>query len=284
MANIPSRIEARLSGGIKRFQPILTSAKSRDVNESDTSIIVTDILSEVLGYDKYSEITSEHSIRGTYCDLATVLDGKTQLLIEVKAIGLELKDANVKQALDYAANKGVDWVLLTNGEFWRVYRVLFNKPIDCELVFEFNFLTIDSKDPEHMERLFVLAKEGWLKKALSDLHLQRQALNKFLIAAAIVSDPVLDVVRRELRRVCPDVKILSSQIQEVLLSEVLKREVVEGDKAEEAKKKLVKCSNRTLRNKAEKPVEAESPTDSLGSPVQPSHDATEPPPPNPLGK
>ena len=49
---IPSRIVDRLAGGLKRFQPILASAKSRDVNESDTSMIITDVLAEIFGYDK----------------------------------------------------------------------------------------------------------------------------------------------------------------------------------------------------------------------------------------
>jgi len=40
------------------------------VSEADTITLVKDLLSEVLGYDKYAELTSEHSIRGTYCDLA----------------------------------------------------------------------------------------------------------------------------------------------------------------------------------------------------------------------
>src|SRR6267378_1042283 len=138
MPQVPGKVAARLSAAIKRFQPIIASAKSRDVNESDTVIIVTDMLSEIFGYDKYSEITSEHAIRGTFCDLAISLEGKVQLLVEIKAIGLELKDAFVKQAIDYAANKGVDWVLLTNGVMWRIYKVSFSKPIDQELVAEFN--------------------------------------------------------------------------------------------------------------------------------------------------
>src|SRR6185295_334860 len=121
---LPTRIVDRLSSGLKRFQPVLASAKSRDVNESDTSMIVTDMLAELFGYDKYSEVTRELCIRGTYCDLATRLDGKFQMIIEVKAIGLELKDAHVKQAVDYAANLGVEWVALTNGNLWRVYRVI----------------------------------------------------------------------------------------------------------------------------------------------------------------
>ncbi len=107
MANVPSRIADRITSGIKRFQPILAAAKSRDVGESDTVTIVVDMLSDVFGYDKYSEITSEHAIRGTFCDLATKIDGVLQLLIEVKAIGLELKDQHVKQAVDYASNQAL---------------------------------------------------------------------------------------------------------------------------------------------------------------------------------
>jgi predicted type IV restriction endonuclease len=252
MANIPSRVETRLINGIKRFQPVLISAKTRDVNESDTVIIVTDILQEIFGYDKYSEITSEHAIRGTYCDLATTLEGKIQFLIEVKAIGLELKDAHVKQAVDYAANKGVEWVVLTNGCVWRVYKVTFNKPIGQELVFEFDILTLDPKNASHLEMLFVLTKEGWLKQVLGELHQKRQILNKFVIAAVCQSEPVIDVIRRELRRFCSDVKIQPEQITEVLLSEVLKREVVEGEKADEAQKKLSRSANKMLRAKADK--------------------------------
>lgn len=252
MANIPSKVEARLQSGIKRFQPIIISAKNRDVNESDTVIIVTDMLQEVFGYDKYSEITSEHAIRGTYCDLATTLDGKIQFLIEVKAVGLELKDTYIKQAVDYAANKGTDWVVLTNGHVWRVYKVSFTKPIDQELVYQFNFLALDPKNSDHLEMLFVITKEGWLKQVLGELHQKRQVLSKFVIAAVCQTDAVIDVIRRELRRLCSDVKIQPEQVREVLLTDVLKREVVEGDKACEAQKKLTRSANKMLRIKTEK--------------------------------
>ncbi len=104
MAAIPAKVRDRLVTGLKRYQPVLVSARARDVNESDTVTIITDILSDVLGFDKYSEITSEYAIRGTYVDLAIKVDGKLNTLIECKAIGLDLKDNHVKQAVDYAAN------------------------------------------------------------------------------------------------------------------------------------------------------------------------------------
>jgi predicted type IV restriction endonuclease len=250
MAKVPNRVADRLSAALKRFQPIVQSAKSRDVNESDTVIIVTDLMSELFGYDKYSEITSEYSIRSTFCDLATKIDGKTQCLIEVKAIGLDLKDSHTKQAVDYAANEGVEWVALTNGAQWKVYKVIFSKPINQELVVDFDILELSHKRDEDIETLFLLAREGFQKSALGDYSEQREALSRFCIAAMLQTETILDVVRRELRRMSPDVRIDNEQIKNVLLQEVLKRDVLEGEKADEARKKVAKSAHRALRAKA----------------------------------
>lgn len=253
MATISSKTKDRLMAGIKRFQPILTLAKTRDVNESDTVTIVTDMLAEVFGFDKYSEITSEYIIRGTFVDLAIKIDGVLQILIEVKAIGLELKDSFVKQAVDYAANQGVEWVVLTNGADWHVYRVSFGKPINQELVLAIDFLTLNAKSAADLESLYLLTKEGISKSMLGEYHAQRQALSRFFIGATILSDPVLDVIRRELRRMSPDVKIDTEQIKTVLMQDVFKRDVVEGEKADEARRKIARSVARTLR-KATKPA------------------------------
>jgi hypothetical protein len=243
---IPSRVSERLAAGVKRFQPILSAAKSRDVNESDTSMIVTDVLADVFGYDKYSEVTRELCIRGTYCDLATRIDGKFQMIIEVKAIGLELKDAHVKQAVDYAANLGVEWVALTNGNLWRVYRVIFAKPIDAELVLDIDLLDLNSKSADHLESVYLLTRESMLKSGLYAYHDHLQATNKFYLAAVVLSDPVLETVRRELRRLS-DAKVEIDDLREALKLEVLKREVIEGEKADGARKKVSKAAGKMLR-------------------------------------
>ncbi len=252
MAKVPSKISERIVSGIKRFQPILASAKSRDVGESDTVTIIVDMLAEILGYDKYSEITSEHAIRGTFCDLATKIDGVLQMLIEVKAIGLELKEAHVKQAVDYAANQGVDWVVLTNGIVWKVYKVTFAKPIDQELVIDIDFCALNSRNSKDVESLFLLCKEGWIKSVLGEFHTQKQALSRFFRGALLMSVPVLQVLRRELRRLSPDVRVETDEILSVLTSEVIKREVTEGDQAKEASKKIAKVAAKTLRTKKAK--------------------------------
>lgn len=247
MASIPKKVAERLVSGIKRYQLILAAAKSRDIGEADTVTIIKDMLGDVFGYDKYSELTSEFAIRGTYCDLATKIDGVLQTLIEVKAIGLDLKDQHVKQAIDYAANQGVDWVLLTNGMCWRVYRLTFSKPIDQELVVDIDFSTLNPRSEHDLELLYLWCKEGWQRSVLGEYHTQRQALSRFFVGAMLQTDPVLEVIRRELRRISPDVRIDIDQIKSVLLSEVIKREVIEGDKADEARKKIAKATSKALR-------------------------------------
>jgi hypothetical protein len=283
MPILPKRVAERLAAGVKRFQPILAAAKARDVGESDTVTIIKDMLADVFGYDKYSEVTSEHAIRGTYCDLATKIEGTLQTLIEVKAIGLELREAHVKQAIDYAANQGVDWVLLTNGIAWRVYHVIFAKPIDQELVVELDFCALNPKLESDLELLYLWCKEGWVKSVLGEYHIQKQALSRFFVGAMILTDPILDVIRRELRRVSPEVKIETEQIRAVLISEVIKREVQEGDKADEARRKIAKIQNKqkaaAAALKDSKPA-ADSgavltlPTEALAAVVQPEPEGT----------
>jgi len=269
---MPSRVAERLSSGLKRFQPVLASAKARDVNESDTSMIVTDVLAEVFGYDKCSEITRELCIRGTFCDLATRIDGEFQLLIEVKAIGLDLKEAHLKQAVDYAANQGVEWVALTNGHIWKVFRVIFAKPINAELVLEIDLLTLSHKNAVAMEGVYLLTRESMLKSGLHAHHDQVQATNKFFLAAVVLSDAVLETLRRVLRRLS-DVRLDVNEIRNALKQEVIKREVLEGEKADAARKRVGRASSKSLRTSREKapsstfddPVAlAEVPDDAVG--------------------
>ncbi len=244
MHTIPIRVADRLRSSLKEFQKIVQSAKSRDVNESDTVVIVTDMLSAVFGYDKYSEVTSELNIRGARCDLAIKTDGKIQSLIEVKAIGTELKDTHTRQAVDYCANSGIEWVTLTNSARWLIYRVIFGKPVDQELILDFDLLDLNPKKDEDLVKCYLLAKEGWNKSALEEFDVQRQALSRFSLGAVLISDPILKLVRRQLKNMSPAAKFDLEQIKTVLMHEVLKREVIEGEKADEARKRVARANYR----------------------------------------
>jgi predicted type IV restriction endonuclease len=255
MANIPSKVESRIKEALKRFQPVIEQAKARDVGEADTSTLVKDILAELFGYDKYSEITAEYQIKSTYCDLAIKIEGKLALLIEVKSINSELKEAQIKQAVDYGANQGVEWVVLTNAQCWQIYKITFGQPIGHELLVGLDFNNMAAKSKENLEALFLLTREAQGKSLLDEYHQQRQALSRFILGAAVLSEPVINVIRRELKRLSPDVRIEADEIAHVLTEEVIKREVLEGERATDAKRKVSKSSAKSLRAKPDKPVE-----------------------------
>jgi predicted type IV restriction endonuclease len=247
MTKIPSKVEVRIKEALKRYQPLVEQAKARDVGEADTSTLVKDILADLFGYDKYSEITAEYQIKGTYCDLALKVDGKLTILVEVKSFNTELKEQHVKQAVDYAANQGVEWVILTNGQTWQVYRVCFAQPISNELMMTLAFGTLNAKSATDLESIFLLTREAQSKSLLDEYHEQRLALSRYCVGAVVLSESVINVIRRELKRLSPDVRIEAEEIERVLSDEVIKREVLEGEKAMEAKKRLAKAAAKALR-------------------------------------
>jgi hypothetical protein len=248
MVSIPKKVEDRLSKQIGVFQKYLRDAKDRDVNESDTVTIVTDMLANLFGFDKYTDLTTEQAIRGTYCDLAVKVDGAVQYLIEVKAVGLELKETHLRQAINYGANQGVQWVVLTNGVRWKAYGIKFEKPIDCELVFEIDFLEISHRNSGDLDLLYLLCKEGLSKEAIKTYHDRAQTVNRFVVAAIIQSEPVVSTIRRELKRLAPDSKVEIEEVEQIL-PEVLKRDVLEGDAAARALRQVQKGAAKVLRTK-----------------------------------
>ena len=260
MSNIPKKVVERLIKNIPRFQKVLQIAKNRDVNESDTVAVLNDVFGEIFGYDKYLEVTSEFAIRGTYCDLAIRSDDKIQFLIEVKAIGIELKDNHIKQACDYGANYGVQWIVLTNGIHWRVYRIKFEQPINFELVCAFDFLALNPRSEKDQEYLFLLSKEGLAKNARDGFYEKVQSVNRYVIGNLILSEPVLVVVRRELKKLAAGMKIDTTEVEQIVKTEVLKREIVEGEEAETASARVNKFYRKNTSSRRVKKKESEPST------------------------
>lgn len=256
---IPTKILPRLTDGLKKFQPILKIAKSKDINESDTVVIITDILSELFGFDKYSEITSEYAIKKTFCDLAIKISNEICFLIEVKAIGIELRSDHIKQAVDYGSNAGVDWVILTNGIQWKIFKIIFAKPVYNDLVYEFNLLDLSPKKDSDLDLLFMVSKESLTKSVLQDYHSKKLALSKYFIANLLTTEPVVEILRKTIKKMNPDIKIENEAILDVLVNDVIKRETFDGDKADEAKKKILKFMTSQQRTKEEKPIVVEKP-------------------------
>nr|GAJ35420.1 hypothetical protein BDOA9_0146260 [Bradyrhizobium sp. DOA9] len=247
---VSGKVSARISAQLKKYQKVLETAKQRDIGEADTVTIITDFLCDALGYDKYKEVSSEHAIRGTYVDRVVTVDNKKRFLIEAKAIGVELKDSHVKQAVDYAANEGVSWVVLSNGAIWRLYNLKFGKPIDKTLVFEIDVLSCDCKSDDVVGCFGSLSAEGYSKDSLTELLTEKQTSSKYTIAAILRTDKMLEAIRKEVRRLS-GLRLDPEYLSSLLENEIVKRELVDSEEAQAATAYVKKLKKASEREKAE---------------------------------
>lgn len=265
MKKMPKKFIDRIQRTLRPYQDIVSSIKTRDVSEADTVTVIKDILADIFGFDKYQELTSEQQIRGTFCDLAIKISGKIYFLIEVKSAGITLNESHLRQAIGYGANQGIEWVVLTNAVEWRLYKIEFVQPIRHEEVARFSFVDLNAKNQDDLEKIYLMAREGLSSNAIQEFHQTAQIFNKFTIAQILLSSPVLAVIKREMRRLYPEVKAEESQLWDLLVNDILKREVIEGDKVKEIQSKIKRLSNKIEKGKQKK---AEVP--SIPSPANPS--------------
>lgn len=265
---VSKRFVDRARPAIRKYQKVLETAKARDVGESDTMVIVSDLLTDVLGYDKYQDVTTEFAVRSTFCDLAVRVGGELRYLIEVKSIGTDLKDNHLRQACDYAANQGVDWVILTNGAQWQAHRMRFEQPVAHDQVFSVDLLDPAIKPNDIFERFYLISKEAGSGTEIDRYYRNKEATSRYVLAQLLLADSTLGVLRRDLRKLFPGVKIESAAIANLLRGEVIKREALEGEKATAAEKIVRRASRKRQRAKAAANAETQKPND--GASAQPA--------------
>lgn len=254
---ISAKTRDRISKYLKKYQTIVNKAFTADCNESDTVTIISDIFCNIFGFDKYENLTSEFAIRKTFCDLAIKISEKVPLLIECKAVGIELKDDHIRQATNYAADSGIEWVVLTNARNWKVYRVFFTQPIEKQLVYEFDFTSLSLRNADTITILFPLCIESFQKgiaNGLNELYDQKQVFNRFVVGNIVCSEDVVSAIKKKLKKLFPETRIETADLANMLIKEIIKREIFEEDKSADAQK-MIKKAERKLAAKAKKKEE-----------------------------
>jgi hypothetical protein len=256
---IPKKAQDRLVAGLKRYQPIVAKLRERDISEADTVTVIKDMLTEIFGYDKYNELTSEQQIRGTFCDLAVRVEGKIYYLAEVKSAGTSLNENHLRQAVNYGAHQGIEWVILTNAIEWKIYRIKFGQPIDWQEVFAFDLTKLSSRSMDDLGKIFMLCRESISSDALAEYHRQAQIVNRYVIAELLQSDALVAVLRREVRRLFDTVKVSDEELRIILTNDVLKRDTLDGDLPKEAKAMVKKAAMALAKRQAKAAAAVETP-------------------------
>lgn len=213
----------RVKAAIKRFNKPLMDLVERDANEGDTRLLVTDFLCEGLGFDKYEDLTTEYQVKGEFADYGVRIDKQLIAFIEVKRCAQKLGERHLRQVQTYAVNEGVEWMILTNGGSWQVWHLTGGLPVVVDLALDVDLLG-DSSPTAKSNALFYLSKEAIKRRLLDELWQEKAATSPRSLASIVLSETVVEAVRKELRRQTSfngDV----DQLRQVLASEVIRAEL-----------------------------------------------------------
>ena len=211
----------RVRTAVRRFSKPLADLVARDANEGDTRLLVTDFLCDGLGYDKYEDLTTEYQVKGEFADYGVRIDKQLVAFIEVKRCATKLNAKHLRQVEMYAVNEGVEWMVLTNGQVWQVYHLTAGLPVIIDLALEVDLLG-DGGPSHKADALFPLSKEAFKRRLIDDLWRAKAATSPRSLASILLSDAVLESVRKELRRQTAhniDVKELGRLLQTTALRE-----------------------------------------------------------------
>ena len=106
---------------------------------------------------------------------------------------------------------------------------------------------------------------------------QKQLTNKFTVAALLISDDILDDLRKEIRRLGSGIKVDIDYLRTLLTNEIVKRDLIDSEEAEAALQNVKHLQKAAHRKSSEKPILA--PVEDASGPLPPAAVGTPHPPP-----
>jgi hypothetical protein len=190
---------SRIRAAVRRFGRPLGDLLDRDANEGDTRLLVAEFLRAGLGLDAQEDLTTEYQVKGEFAGYGVRIDRQLVAFVEVKRCTQKLNMRHLRQVQMHAVKEGVEWIVLTNGQVWQVYHLTGGLPLIIDLAFEVDLLSDDSLG-QKADGLFPLSKEALKRRLLDDLWKAKAATAPKSLSGVLLSDVVVDAVRRELRR------------------------------------------------------------------------------------
>ena len=195
-AHQTQQLEKRLREYRKRY---LTKQQNLELDESATRLMVNYFLTGVMGYVELDDIKTEYNIRGEYADYVIQLARKKHFVIEVKSIQIDLNERHLRQSTSYAANEGIDWIVLFNGKQIQLYRVIFAKPISVHKVFEFDLSDLATIKAAS-ENLIYLTKAAVAKGEMETYWKRFDALTPVSMIKTIYTADIIKAIRLKLKK------------------------------------------------------------------------------------
>ena len=155
----------------------------QSVNEANTKNWFIEPLLQAMGWDTHdpTAVQAEYRAQGAGqnpVDYALMVDGAPALFVEAKALGTPLQTPQfVNQVVAYGAVAGVQWVVITDGNEYRIYRTDTNAAAPEKLLASFRLTDATHRD-EALQFLSMLQRKELALEKLTGLWAERDADRK----------------------------------------------------------------------------------------------------------
>ncbi len=168
-------------------------------NEDETRRWIIDVLKDALGYTE-DDIETECAVLGKKADIV-LMDGKDVLLvIECKSANIQIKQAAINQAANYALALSCEWAVVTNGQAWNLYHVEHGENNSPEIIelFSIELLDEDGVSKDDIDCLSLLTKKSILSGSTDEWFHNSRIVEPNRLYRAILSKPVINAITKEL--------------------------------------------------------------------------------------
>jgi hypothetical protein len=135
--------------------------QGKEMNEQNTKTALIDPVLRSLGWEvgNLEEVMQEYKRKpqDKPVDYALLLLREPKLFVEAKALGQNLDDRKwANQIMGYASVAGVKWVVITNGDEYRIYNACVDVPVEEKL---FRSVRVTDCSTPVLETLTLLSKD-----------------------------------------------------------------------------------------------------------------------------
>lgn len=190
---------------IKKIKDKISKQKNANINEASTKEWFIKPFFEHLGWDfaNPDEVKPEDDdSTGKRPDYCFCVNGEAKLLVEAKALNNQLKDNKmIAEKVNYCSNKQVPFLIITNGELYKIYYSKLDGGGNDKLLQEFS-ITDDTIDKEIINKL--------RKKSFEEDQLLNYAKKIFILSnikkaiEKIFQEPsnkIIDIINNKLKEI-----------------------------------------------------------------------------------
>ena len=216
----------RALDGFRLLHPRLKEiSQNPSSSEEQVRVWCIDAIRSALGY-RDEEIDTECRVLSGRVDIAIKKDNRILIVVECKNIRSRLGGSVRDQGGAYAATLSAEWMVVTNGDLWKLYRVVPRNGQEpkLELIFDISLLDEDGISDRDAENLYLLTSRAMTCGDTQKVYHNVCCLSSLRLRSALFSERVVKAMRLELLQTYQEESQVRLSLDDEEILEALKDE------------------------------------------------------------